>query len=254
MYYDFEDGQIPFADTLMPNSTPTIIRVDPDGNHFLTMTVSPSDCGPSYNTSCPWNRAELFAGAGPNTDNQIVTYSFSMRIPSFNPAANHLLVQVFQGYRITLNYGRTFWLGTSSGGVFVQNDVGGKKRVNLGSIQYDTWVNYKLVVYLSTDANLGRIDVFKDAELMGSITGQATEKTSQYTSDLFFNVVSFDGSPGTVDFDNAQISTGGSPYLDPDGERSGSAGAGADGGGRVFMSLNGKRRPDVDRRSLHPKF
>src|SRR5262245_11779038 len=42
--------------------------------------------------------------------------------------------------------------------------------------------------------------------------------------------------------------------LTRDGERSGSAGAGADGGERVFMSLNGKLRPDVDRRSLHPKF
>ena len=208
LYHDFENGQIPNADTLMSNSIPTIILSDPDGNHFLRMTVSSSDCGPKYNTTCPWNRAELLVGTGPTTDNQTVTYSFSMRIPTSNPASNHLLVQAYQGYGITLNYGRTFWLGTSSGIVFVQNDVGGHQRVNLESIQYDTWVNYTLVVYLTTDVNLGRIDVYKDLQSIASITGQATERTSQYTSDLFFNVVAFDGSPGTADFDNAQISTG----------------------------------------------
>jgi hypothetical protein len=207
LYCDFEDGQIPFLDTLMPNSTPTNIAVDSDTNQFLRMTVGSSDCGPSYNTYCPKNRAELFMGVGP-TDDQIVTYSFSMRIPSFNPADNHLLVQVFQGYRVTLDYGRTFWLGTSDGEVFVQNDVDKKQRLTLGSVQYDTWVNYKLVVYLTPEPDLGRIDVYKDAELMGSITGQATERTSEHTSDMFLNVVSFDGSPGTADFDNAQITSG----------------------------------------------
>src|SRR5262245_43753846 len=80
LYHDFENGEIPFAETLVPNSTPTVIRADPDQNQFLRMTVSPSDCGASYNTDCPKNRAELFAGAGP-THNQIATYSFAMRIP-----------------------------------------------------------------------------------------------------------------------------------------------------------------------------
>ena len=207
VYYDFENGQIPFVDTLMPNSTPTTVLADPDANQFLRMTVRASDCGESYNTTCPKNRAELFIGAGPTNDRN-ATYSFSMRIPSFDPASNHLLAQVFQGYRITLNYGRTFWLGTSNGEIFVQNDIGGKQRLNLGSVQYDSWVNYELVVYLSTDPKVGRIDVYKDAELIGSITGQATERTAQHTSDLFFNVVGFDGAPGTADFDNAHIISG----------------------------------------------
>jgi hypothetical protein len=211
-YYDFESGEIPFADTLMPNSTPTSILADPDGNQFLRMTVSPSDCGPNFYTSCPKTRAELFVAAGPNTHDQIVTYSFSMRIPSRNPADNHLLVQGFQGYRMTFDYGRTFWLGTSDGEVFVQNDVGKKQRLNLGPVQYDTWVHYELVVNLTSDPDLGRIDVYKDAELVGSITKQATERTSQYTSDLFLNVVDFKGSSGTADFDNVQLSTGDSPH------------------------------------------
>ena len=210
--YDFEDGQIPNDDTLMSNNTPTVVLLDPDGNRFVRMTVSSSDCGPAYNTTCPWNRAELLAGAGPNIHNRSVTYGFSVRIPSSNPAVNHLLVQAYQGYRITFGYGRTFWLGTSNGGLFVQNDVGeNRQRISLGLIDYDKWVNYALVVYLSTDPSLGRIDVYSDDQLIGSITGQATEKTSQYPSDLFFNVVDFKGAPGTADFDNVQISMDGSP-------------------------------------------
>jgi len=196
----------------MSNSTPTDILVDPDQNRFLRMTVSSSDCGQEYNTTCPWNRAELLVGPGSNTHNETVIYSFLMRIPRSNAAGNHLLVQAYQGYRITFDYGRTFWLGTRNGGVFVQNDLGeNRQRINLGPIEYDRWVNYALAVYLTTDPSLGRIDVYRDDQFIGSITGQATEKTSQYASDLFFNVVDFNGSPGTADFDNVQISTGDSP-------------------------------------------
>jgi len=83
------------------------------------------------------------------------------------------------------------------------------QRVELGSIQYDRWVNFSLVVYLSADPSLGRVDVYMDGNLIGSITGQATVLFTQYFIDMFFNIVDFNGAAGTADFDNLQISTGG---------------------------------------------
>jgi len=48
-----------------------------------------------------------------------------------------------------------------------------------------------------------------DGNLVGSITGQATVLFTQYLTDMFLNIVDFNGAAGTADFDNLQISTGG---------------------------------------------
>jgi len=210
--YNFEDGLIPNADSLMPNKIPTTILTESNGNHFLRMTASPEDCGTSFFTSCSRTRAELWIGSAPDTINQMVTYSFSMRIPSSNPAGqDNMLWQLFQGYRIDPAGGRTIWLGSQSGKLYVANQSGsgGVQRVELGSIQYDRWVNFSLVVYLSADPSLGRVDVYMDGNLIGSITEQATVLFTQYLTDMFLNIVDFNGAAGTADFDNLQISTGG---------------------------------------------
>lgn len=125
-------------------------------------------------------------------------------------------MQLFQGYRTTNAGGRTIWIGSSSGKVGVENQVGsngGWQRVHLGSIQYDRWVDFSLVVYLSTDPSSGRVDVYMDGQLIGSMTGQATVNFTQYVTDMFINVVDFNGVVGTADFDNLQISTGGAPLV-----------------------------------------
>jgi len=210
--YNFEDGQIPNSNRLSSNLIPATVLTESNGNHFLRMTASPEDCGPSFGTTCPRTRAELWIGFAPGTADQTVTYNFSMRIPSSNPAGqNNMLWQLFQGYRIDPAGGRTIWLGSQSGKLYVANQSGsgGVQRVELGSIQYDRWVNFSLVVYLSADPSLGRVDVYMDGNLIGSITEQATVLFTQYLTDMFLNIVDFNGAAGTADFDNLQISTGG---------------------------------------------
>src|SRR5207247_9176869 len=111
---------------------------------------------------------------------------------------------------------------------------GGVQRVGMESIQYDRWVNFSLVVYLSADPSLGRVDVYMDGNLIGSITEQATVLFTQYLTDMFLNIVDFNGAAGTADFDNLQISTGGLvptttpiPLLPPPSPHSHALGPGA---------------------------
>ena len=53
------------------------------------------------------------------------------------------------------------------------------------------------------------MDVYVDGQHVGSLSGYATLKDSRYVTDLFLNVVDFNGVFGVADFDNVQISTGG---------------------------------------------
>jgi hypothetical protein len=206
--YDFEDGVVPNPDSLMPNKVPATILAEPGGNRFLRMTATPEDCGPRFNTTCPWTRAELWIGGAPVTVNQTVTYSFSIRIPAAdNPSGqDNVLWQLFQGYRIDPNGGRTIWLGVRDGRVYVGNDAGGMaRRMDVGPLQYDVWVKYSVVVHLSDDPS-GRVDVYADGQHIGSLVGQPTVLFGAYVSDMFLNVVDFGGVRGTADFDDVRIS------------------------------------------------
>ena len=149
-------------------------------------------------------------GHAPETTNVTVTYSFSLRIPSSNPflavTQYNLLAQLFQGINVPSVSGKTIWLGSQNGRIFVRNDLN-QQTLDVGPIQYDRWVNYSLAVYLSTDPSSGLVDVYVDGQRVGSLTGYATLKDSQYVTDLFLNVIDFNGVLGTADFDNVQIST-----------------------------------------------
>ena len=118
-----------------------------------------------------------------------------------------------QGYRITWDGGKTVWLGTKNGNVFIVNEAGGLQVLELGPIQYDKWVDYCWVVQLSTDPSSGRVEVFMDGDYIGSIIGQATALFEQYRTDMFVNVVDFNGVAGTADFDNLQISRDECPLI-----------------------------------------
>jgi Polysaccharide lyase len=207
---DFESGVITNADSLMLNKIATAILTEPDGNHFLRMTATSEDCGPSFFTTCPRTRAELWIGSAPVTMNETVAYSFSLRIPRLNnlTGQDSLLWQLFQGYRIDPNGVRTIWLGIQNGRLYVANQTGGTtQKIDLGLVQYDIWVDYSMVVYLRDDSS-GRVDVYMNATLIGSIVGQPTILFDQYVTDMFLNVVSFNGVLGSADFDNVQISRG----------------------------------------------
>src|SRR5262249_10961297 len=124
--YDFENGQIPNANSnsLQTSAIPPTILTEPGGNHFLRMTASPQDCGPNFATTCPGTRAELLMGHAPETSNVTITYSLSLRIPSSNPSGQYnLLAQLFQGLGVPSVSGKTIWLGSQNGRIFVRNDL-----------------------------------------------------------------------------------------------------------------------------------
>ena len=208
LFYDFENGQVPNANSSYPNTTPPAILTESNGNHFLRMTAVPQDCGPTFATTCPRTREELLMGHAPETSNITTTYSFSLRIPSSNPSGQYnVLAQLFQGIGVPRVSGKTIWLGSQNGRIFVRNDLN-QQTLDVGPIQYDKWVDYSLAVYMSTDASLGLVDVSVDGQHVGRLTGYATLKDSQYVTDLFLNVIDYLGVFGVVDFDNVQIKHG----------------------------------------------
>ena len=208
MAYNFEDGQIPNSNRLSSNLIPATVLTESNGNHFLRMTASPEDCGPSFGTTCPRTRAELWIGFAPGTADQMVTYNFSMRIPSSNSGGrNNLLMQLFQGLADIVNSGKTIWIGSQNGRLFLENDLT-HTTADLGVISYDQWMNFSLVVYLTTNPSQGRADAYRNGALPGSIVGEATEKIADITN-MYLDVIDFGGVLGIADFDNVQISTGG---------------------------------------------
>ena len=192
MAYNFEDGQIPNSNRLSSNLIPATVLTESNGNHFLRIRT----------------RAELWIGFAPGTADQMVTYNFSMRIPSSNSGGrNNLLMQLFQGLADIVNSGKTIWIGSQNGRLFLENDLT-HTTADLGVISYDQWMNFSLVVYLTTNPSQGRADAYRNGALPGSIVGEATEKIADITN-MYLDVIDFGGVLGIADFDNVQISTGG---------------------------------------------
>ncbi len=218
--YDFEEGQIPNPETLMPNLVPTAVLTEGGGNDYLRETASPSDCGPSYNTVCPQTRAELWIGGWQTgvTSNATVQYNVRMRLPSTNPTSGHsgsVLWQLFQA----AGFSRTIWIGISGSTpehLHLYNEVatatgGPLLDLDLGPITYDTWHTYNIYVYLTDVPAQGRIDVVRDGTLVGSLTGQATVYNASVITDNYVNAVDFAGTLLVVDYDDVQLVTGTSP-------------------------------------------
>jgi hypothetical protein len=211
--FDLENGRVPNGgifdpngDGVYPNLVPAMVLTESNGNHFLRMTASPSDCGLSFATTCPRTRAEIWIGSTPGSDNQSATFSFAMRIPRSNPNGhNNLLFQLFQGLGDPINSGRTIWIGSQNGRLFLENGLT-HTTADLGSINYDQWVKFSVGVYLTTNAPQGRADAYINGALAGSIVGEATEKIAGITN-MYLNVIDFGGVLGIADFDNLQISS-----------------------------------------------
>src|SRR5204862_5405184 len=200
--FDLENGQVPNGGKFDPDGGgvyPNLVRAtvltESNGNHFLRMTARPSDCGPSFRTTCPETRAEIWIGSTQGSGNQSATFSFAMRIPSSNPGGqNNLLFQLFQGLRDPINSGRTIWIGSQNGRLFLENGLT-HTTADLGSINYDQWVKFSLVVYLTTNASQGRADAHINGAPAGSIVGEGTEKIAGITN-MYLNVVDSGGVSG----------------------------------------------------------
>lgn len=81
-------------------------------------------------------------------------------------------------------------------------------QVDLGPVVFDEWHDYKLVVNLSTDPAIGRVDVHRDSVQIATLTGQQTIKTDTIPTEAYLDVVDFGGVFGAVHFDNVKIETG----------------------------------------------
>lgn len=163
IFKDFENGifenGIIGGQYNLPNQIPPTILTE-SGNHFLRLTASLSDCGPTFFfTTCPRTRALVEVGWSTITGGQTVIYSWKMRIPrATNPdGQNGMVFQTFQDANGAFTGGRTMWVGILNGRLYLINRfVEGNNDcqtcgVDLGPIRYDQWVDYSLSVYLSAN-------------------------------------------------------------------------------------------------------
>jgi|SRR5215472_639883 len=231
--WDFETGTYPAGSypggPMDPNLVPPVVLSE-GGNHLGRLTASPSDCGEAFQTTCPQTRAEAWMSGLPDVIGESRTYTVSVRIPSSgaggsNTTAHTALVwQVFEGdYPISA---RDIWIGVENGRLYLANQVrpipqtsqtvplelardGIAQVVELGALVYDQWNTYIVTVLQSLDPATGSVSVKKNGVQMGAITGQPTKYYVNHT-DIYLDVVDRNGTLGIADFDNVQISTGGS--------------------------------------------
>jgi len=139
-----------------------------------------------------------------------------MRIPrGTNPnGQNNLLFQLAQTTTPEFTGGKTAWIGSVNGRLFLENDIT-RTRIDLGPIPYDQWVNYTLQVFLTDNASLGTIDLSMNGVSVASIHGEITVipigmfsntiSGATQSTEFHIQIVDFIGVFGTADYDNVQI-------------------------------------------------
>jgi hypothetical protein len=214
---DYEDGLVHNAQPPgYPNRVPPTVRSEA-GNRFLTLTASPSDCGPAFATTCPRIRTNVAVGHAPQTTNTTVRYQWRMRIPwANNPAGqDNMWMQLFQDADWEWVGGRTVWIGGAGGHLFLRNQHTALGRtftqVDLGPIPYDQWVEYSLYVFLTVDPSRGHITLYMDGVEVGSIVGEWTQLIASKVTEMNLQIVDFYGTTGTADYDDVSVSDLGSP-------------------------------------------
>ena len=198
-------------------AVPATILTESNGNRYLRLTASPSDCGPAFATGCPTARAEqLIARVDRNVYNPI-TFSYSYRLRS--PITGNVVTQLYQSDHIsTGGWVVNNYADGPAGvtGVEVKNPTATYTCVGIQCstsapgefidwpIQYDKWITISLVVYF--DLTQGTVDVTIDGQYKGTLRGK-TILTPQMTADTFIYIDVY-GSPATIDFDNIVVSPG----------------------------------------------
>ncbi|MBI2023376.1 hypothetical protein HYT01_02310, partial [Candidatus Giovannonibacteria bacterium] len=214
--YDFEDGRVPDPGGVgFQTQIPAAILTDPDGNHFLRMTASPSDAGinggPPFYTFGNTVRSELDVGVFDWWTYNPVTVSFSMRILSATPPFSDgtMLAQFFQygnnsGWVAALAGGPNFMAFTAKDGD--QYEL--RPSLDAVNLPPDQWVNVSMTVFFSANVGGGQISVSVNGQNVGSFSA----RTLKNTNDPMHFILDFYGDPvfpyGTVDFDNIVLSSG----------------------------------------------
>jgi hypothetical protein len=222
--YDMEDGFIPGSESgwsAFRVQEPAKILSDPDGNDFLRITATPADGG--HGGRAERVRSETSVGSGPAAEGDIGTYSFSLRLGNNAPEST-VLWQLFQygdpskGGRngayaeVGDGTGPSVWISGGPDGIKLRNYYNGEADLldmDLGRITTNHFVNIEVTVYWSLDPSLGRIDVWIDGELRGSMTGVPTMLSPLSRPAVGMHIGTYgDRGVGVVDFDNVAIRSG----------------------------------------------
>jgi hypothetical protein len=227
--WDFENGGWP-SGPICCNAVPPVVNAtggNPD--HYARLTASPTDCGPTFFTTCPRIRAEAWIGQINDVVGETRTYKIDLRFPSANQAVTGHDSLVWQMVNPGPNSPelRTSWIGTQNGRIYIANPIQPVPHtpleVNLGGIQgpfptvqaldlgplvFDEWHTYVIEMVEAMLPNTGTIKAWRDGVPFGTIAGQATIRSVNYT-EIYIDVVSDNGVKGIVDFDNASLAIGG---------------------------------------------
>jgi hypothetical protein len=214
--WNFEDGSV------IPNGLPGAIpnaNILEGGNRFLRMTVSSTDTGPNFATTPPTVRAESLL----NTDNRqarnnLVTYNFSIRIPSANPPPANVLWQIFQTDLISNDgWVVAMWTELGDRGFDIKGPSGGGAGQTLHvPAVFDTWQNFSVTVFFDSTNGWARISL--NGTVLGTITGRTLIAPSVTANNYTYLDVygQLNGaSNASVHFDNISIVEGDTGTLPP---------------------------------------
>jgi hypothetical protein len=89
------------------------------------------------------------------------------------------------------------------------DDFEGRNTLDMGAVKLDQWVQYVITVVFSPDAGGGRMNVLRDGQNMGSVSGRTLKNATDPMS-FYLNLYGDPRSPyASVDFDNLLIRSGG---------------------------------------------
>ena len=225
--WDFESGTFPPTGPTTATHFPAVVLLEESPHfHYGRLTAVPSDCGPSYFTTCPVTRAEWFFDQLTPLIGQSFTYQVDLRLPSSAAAGSNIGPHQLIAWQIfgTVAGSQSVWLGVASGGRwYIANQMqpcanprcaandplfGGPtpiQMIDLGAVVYDQWETFKVIVGFNADT-AGTVQVSKNGTSMGIMTNQATMLVSGVPQQVFLDVLDVPGNLGIVDFDNLSMS------------------------------------------------
>lgn len=220
--WDFESAAFPHPQST-PTQFPAVVLLEGSPHfHYGRLTALPSDCGPSYFTSCPTTRAEGLFNEITVADGTTMTFLVDLRLPSSGTGGSNTGTHTLMVGQLFANTagGRSVWLGVNtSNHWYIANEMqpcsnpgcaaidplfGDStliQMIDLGAVVYDQWESFSIVVLIST-TTAGTVQISKNGTDMGTMTQQATALSVSVAQQVWINVLDPGGNFGIVDFDN----------------------------------------------------
>lgn len=222
------------ANLAFQTATPAAILQEAGGNHYLRMYTGATDCGPTFDTTCPTVRSEMLIGTMSWQTVSIVTASLRYRTSSTSTSDNDRVTLQFFQYggcdNCTVGYANTGWTMKFTGvdtlpasGYTARGKTGAtlmtRPTLALGTLSTNVWHTLRFIYTFSHSDN-GTIRVSVDGVDKGTITtrtvlnqltGQSTSTSVGGIEPVYFYLNIYDdGSlvPETLDFDDIIIQQG----------------------------------------------